>query len=76
MSEGKFEFAWRVAVGASMERVARATLGDDGTVSVRVDDPTWRKEVKRSQGVILGKLQHLLGSSVIKKLRVAGGGGR
>jgi predicted nucleic acid-binding Zn ribbon protein len=74
MSEGKFEFAWRVAVGASLGRVTRPTLREDGTVEVCVDDAAWRKEVKRSQATILGRLQHLLGASVVKKLKITGGG--
>jgi hypothetical protein len=76
MSEGKFEFAWRTAVGPAMERVTRAALDADGTVYVTmtVSDPAWRREVKRSQHVILGKLQDLLGSSTIARLKVAAGG--
>jgi predicted nucleic acid-binding Zn ribbon protein len=74
MSEGKLEFAWRVAVGPSMERAARPALREDGTVEVHVDDPAWRKEVKRSQALILSKLQGLLGRSVVKKIKIVGGG--
>jgi len=74
MSEGKFEFAWRAAVGEAMERVTTATLREDGTVEVLVDGVAWRKEVRRSQAVILAKLQGLLGSSVVKKVKVTGGG--
>jgi predicted nucleic acid-binding Zn ribbon protein len=74
MSDGKVEFAWRVAVGASLERVTHPQLLDDGTVEVRVDDPAWRKEVKRAQPLILSKLRSLLGTSVVRKIRVVGGG--
>jgi predicted nucleic acid-binding Zn ribbon protein len=74
MSEGKFGFAWRVAVGQSMERVTHAALREDGTVEVRVDGVAWRKEVRRSQAIILAKLQGLLGASVVKKVKITGGG--
>lgn len=74
MSPGKVEFAWRLAVGPSLERVTHAELSEDGALEVRVADAAWRKEVKRSQALILAKMQHLLGASVVKKLTIAGGG--
>ncbi len=74
MSDGKFAFAWKVAVGPSMDRVTHAALREDGTVEVRVDNAAWRKEVRRSQAVILAKMQGLLGASVIRKIKVTGGG--
>jgi predicted nucleic acid-binding Zn ribbon protein len=74
MSDGKFEFAWRTAVGPAMERVTKAALREDGTVEVQVDGAAWRKEVRRSQPVILAKLQGLLSDSVVKKVKVTGGG--
>jgi predicted nucleic acid-binding Zn ribbon protein len=74
MSEGKFEFAWRTAVGPSLERVTAATLREDGTVEVRVDQAAWRKEVRRSQALVLANLQELLGASVVRKLKIVGGG--
>ena len=73
MSEGKFEFAWRAAVGPSLDRVTAATLREDGAVEVRVAQAAWRKEVKRSQALILTNLQELLGASVVKKLKIVGG---
>ena len=73
MSEGKFVFAWRQAVGPAMERVTSPVLREDGTIEVLVEDATWRKEVKRSQALILAKMQHLLGASVVKKIKIAGG---
>jgi len=72
MSPGKFEFAWRQAVGPALERAAKATLLEDGTVEVSVDDPAWRREVKRSQTVILGRLRELLGKSTVVKLKFKG----
>jgi predicted nucleic acid-binding Zn ribbon protein len=74
MSDEKLAFAWRLAVGPSLQRVTHLTLRDDGTVEVRVDHPAWRKEVKRSQPLILSKLRGLLGGSVVKSLKIVGGG--
>ena len=74
MSVGKFEFAWRLAVGPAIERATKPTLREDGTVDVLVADPAWRREVKRSQAVILAKLQELLSGSIVKKLKIIGGG--
>ena len=73
MSQGKFEFAWRAAVGPALERVTAATLREDGAVEVRVAQAAWRKEVKRSQALILANLQGLLGASVVKRLKIVGG---
>jgi predicted nucleic acid-binding Zn ribbon protein len=74
MSEEKLAFAWRVAVGPSLERATHPSLRDDGTVEVRVDHAAWRREVKRSHRLILSKLQGLLGESVVRSLKVVGGG--
>ena len=74
MSVGKFEFAWRLAVGPALERVTKPTLHEDGTIEVCVSDAAWRREVKRSQAVILAKLQELLSASIAKKLKITGGG--
>lgn len=73
MSVGKFEFAWRLAVGPAIERVTKPTLNEDGTVEVVVIDAAWRREVKRSQAEILARLQEQLTSSIVKKLRIVGG---
>lgn len=72
MSVEKFEFAWRLAVGPALERVARPVLHEDGTVEVFVVEAAWRREIKRSQAAILAKLQDLLSTSVVKALKVRG----
>ena len=70
MSPGKLRLAWRVAVGAAMDRATTVALADDGLVEVSAVDATWRREVKRSQGEILGRLQYLVGAGALKKIRV------
>jgi predicted nucleic acid-binding Zn ribbon protein len=74
MSEGKLAFAWRTAVGPSLDRVSEPLLREDGTVEVVVGDAAWRKEMRRSQALILAKLQDLLGASVVRKIKIVGGG--
>jgi hypothetical protein len=70
MSPGKLRLAWRVAVGAAMDRATTVTLADDGFAEVSTVDVAWRREVKRSRAEILGRLQYLVGAGALKGLRV------
>lgn len=75
MSQGKLEFAWRSAVGAAIERASTVRLAGDGTVEVRATDAAWRRELRHSQGIILRRLQDLLGPGVVTGVRIGGRGG-
>ena len=70
MSQGKLEAAWRVAVGDALARVATPHLCADGSVEVRTADQRWLRELKRSSGVILNKLNGLLGPQAISRLHL------
>jgi predicted nucleic acid-binding Zn ribbon protein len=70
MSQGKLEAAWRVAVGDAISRVSTVHLQSDGSVEVRVADQRWHRELKRSSGIMLGKLNALLGAQGATQLRV------
>ena len=70
MSPGKLRLAWRVAVGSAMDRATEVALLDDGSVEVAVADAAWRREVKRSQAMILSRLQALLGGESLTRLRI------
>jgi len=70
MSPGKLRLAWRVAVGAAMDRATTVTLADDGFAQVSTVDVAWRREVKRSRAEILGRLQYLVGASALNGIRV------
>jgi predicted nucleic acid-binding Zn ribbon protein len=70
MSPGKLRLAWRVAVGAAMDRATTVALLEGGCVEVAAADATWRREVKRSQATILSRLQALVGEGALTKLRV------
>jgi hypothetical protein len=75
MSQGKLEFAWRSAVGPAIERACCVRLADDGTVEVRATDAAWRRELRHSQGMILRRLQDLLGTEVVRAVRIVNRGG-
>jgi hypothetical protein len=71
MSPGKLRLAWRVAVGAAMDRATTVALADDGFAEVSTADAAWRREVKRSRAEILGRLQYLVGAGALKGIRVS-----
>lgn len=72
MSQGKLDFAWKAAVGPAIERVTEVCLTDEGTLEVRATDPAWRRELKHSQAMILGRMQELLGSESVKAVKIIG----
>lgn len=76
LSQEKLQFAWRVAVGPSIDRVTSIRVCGEADVEVTVADAGWRKEVRRSQAEILGKLRSLLGPEAVKALHVRGAASR
>jgi hypothetical protein len=69
VSKGTVDFAWRVAVGASVERVTSVRL-DRCMLLVFAEDPHWAREITRSSGVILARLQTLLGQDTVNRIVV------
>ena len=69
MSPGKMQFAWKVAVGAAMDRGTFVRL-EGATLLVEAKTAAWAKEVSRSSRIILNRLQTLLGPEVITELTV------
>lgn len=69
LSPGKVEFAWRTAVGPSMQRVTAVRL-EEGTLLVDAETRQWAREVSRSVHVILPRLQRLLGKDVVAGIRI------
>lgn len=67
----KVAFAWRTAVGPSVDRVTRVAL-DAGTLRVRARDAHWRREIEHSAGLIRARLDALLGAGVVRGLDVTG----
>jgi hypothetical protein len=62
----KVQFAWRVSVGAAIDRATRVRLAS-ATLVVN-GEPQWLKEIERSETLILRRLQRILGESVVRKL--------
>ena len=69
LSDGKVTFAWKTVVGPALERATAVKL-EAGTLIVETTGPQWTREVKRSSGVIIGRLKTLLGDSTIQRIDV------
>lgn len=70
MSPGKLRLAWRVAVGSAIDRATSVTLLENGIVEVAAEDLAWRREVRRSQEMILSRLRDLVGTESVAGLKV------
>jgi predicted nucleic acid-binding Zn ribbon protein len=70
MSPGKIQAAWRLAVGTAIDRATSVALRADGTLEVAATDLAWRREVRRSQGLILSRLHDLVGPDPVRKIKV------
>jgi hypothetical protein len=69
LTPAKVEFAWRMAVGHAIARVT--AIDHQGTVlRVRAGDPRWSRELELSKGVILARLEPLLGAGVVRDIRI------
>ena len=69
LSAGKVSFAWTAAVGAAVGRATRVKLERDVLI-VEATSAQWCREVRRSTGVILPRLQALLGTETVRELEV------
>jgi hypothetical protein len=65
----KVAFAWRTAVGASVNRATSVVL-DGHTLRVTARDAQWRREIEHSAGLIRARLEALLGAGVVRGLDV------
>ncbi|HJR61963.1 MAG TPA: DciA family protein [Vicinamibacterales bacterium] len=68
-SPARTAFVWQLVVGPALARVTSVEL-EGPTLRVRATDPRWLKEIDRAKGVILPKLQELLGPDIVKKINV------
>ena len=62
LTHEKVCFAWRTAVGASVDRATTVSL-DGTTLRVIARDPQWRREIEHSAGLIRARLDLLLDGS-------------
>ena len=69
LSAGKVDFAWKAAVGVSMQRVTAVRLEGD-VLLVDAASAQWAREVARSAHIILPRLQKLLGVDTLNEIRV------
>jgi len=67
LSSGKVEFAWSAAVGPAVARATAVKL-EDGVLIVETTSAQWAREVKRSSGLILQRLQSLLGDNAVTRI--------
>ena len=69
LSPGKVDFAWKTAVGPALQRTTSVRL--EGTrLLVDAASRQWAREIARSSGVILSRLQLLLGTETITEIPI------
>jgi hypothetical protein len=71
LTADKVDFAWRTVVGSAMARATQVQLLEGGTLAVRVENPSWRREVEGAFSVILPRLKPLLGPDAVRRLILA-----
>jgi hypothetical protein len=69
LSPGKVGFAWRAAVGSSLERVTSVRL-DGRVLVVEATSQQWAREITRSSSMILQRLKLLLGRETVDRIVV------
>jgi hypothetical protein len=69
LSDSKVAFAWTAAVGPALDRVTTVKL-ERRVLFVDAATTPWSHEVQRSAGVILSRLQTLLGKDTVSSIIV------
>jgi phosphoserine aminotransferase len=67
LSDGKVTFAWNAAVGPALERVTTVKL-ERTVLIVDTASAQWSRELERLRGVILARLQSLLGKDAVSSI--------
>jgi predicted nucleic acid-binding Zn ribbon protein len=62
-SPARTAFAWQVAVGPAVARATTVAL-ENGVLRVRATDERWGRELERVSGMVLARMQQLLGPDV------------
>jgi hypothetical protein len=65
----KVAFAWRLAVGAAIDKSTTVRLADNGVLYVRAETPAWLAAVRKSTSLIQIRLDDVLGDGVIKRIQ-------
>lgn len=70
----KVAFVWSSTVGPVIERSTRASLQADGVLRVIAADAQWAREIRRSSGLILRRMEPMLGPGTIARIEVTASG--
>ena len=65
----KVAFAWRTAVGPSVDRTTTVAL-EGAVLKVRAQNAAWRREIERSAALIRKRMDDLLGPGTVRSLDV------
>lgn len=65
----KVAFAWRAAVGPSLDNATSVELRD-GVLRVCARDRAWQREIEHSAGLIRTRLDAMLGEGVVRYIDV------
>ncbi|MEQ1868409.1 MAG: DUF721 domain-containing protein [Vicinamibacterales bacterium] len=68
-SPGKVEFAWKAVVGPAMGRMTRVRL-EGHLLLIEGDTPSWTQEVRRSSGLIIRRLNAMLGADTVQEISI------
>ena len=60
---------WEEAVGGPIAKVATAEKIQNGTLIVRVSNPTWRYELTLRKKELIAKVNAVVGKDVVKEIR-------
>jgi hypothetical protein len=69
LSDEKVAFAWRTAVGSTLDRVTSVSF-KDGILRVRVKDAAWQREIEKAAGIVRQRLNAILGDGVVRSIDV------
>lgn len=72
LTDDKVAFAWRLAVGPTIDKSTAVRLAQDGTLYVTAESPAWIDSVRGSIGLIRSRLAHYLGEDAIKRVSYPG----
>jgi hypothetical protein len=66
----KVAFAWRMAAGLALGRATTIEWRPEGVLRIRASGDAWRREVRSARGVLLRRMQDLLGGDVIARIEI------
>jgi hypothetical protein len=75
LSPEKVAFAWRTAVGPSLDRVTTIEMAGH-VLRVQTKDAVWKREVERSAALIRARLDTMLGPGIVEYIEVTDGSAR